>query len=101
MKIELIKIKHKWKKGGFHTNPNLGWGLILGVSLAIALWALAFGTLLFREVQREYVPEEAGQTQIRIVKKARLEKVLEYFSTREKFSQDMLSDPSPIIDPSI
>lgn len=102
MKIEFLKTKQKWKKGGFHTNPNIGWGLVLLVSTALCIWALAFGALLFRQTQEEYVADEsASGSQIRIVKKARVEKALEYFTKKEEASQEILEAPSAVIDPSL
>jgi hypothetical protein len=102
MKIELFKAKQKWRKGGFHTNPNVGWGLILVVSLLLILAALTFGGLLFLETRADYVPEESGNGgQIRIVKKARILQALEYFEEREERSREILIDGAPVVDPSL
>ena len=102
MKIEFLKTKQKWKKGGFHTNPNIGWGLVLLVSTALCIWALAFGAILFRRTQQEHVADEGGNgSQIRIVKKARVEKALEYFTKKEEVSKEIREAPTAVIDPSL
>ena len=47
------------------------------------------------------VPTGEIKGQITIVKKESIEKVLEYFSEREKKSNQILNSPSPVVDPSL
>jgi hypothetical protein len=102
MKIEIFKNKKKFKKGGFHTNPNIGWGIILLVTLFLTVLFLVFGIYLFVNTNKETtVPEADTGSHIKIVKKDRIDKVLEYFSSRENKSSDVLNSPSPLIDPSL
>lgn len=101
MKIELPKTRKKWKKGGFHTNPNIGWGIVLAIALVLVLAALALGVYLFVRTNQEYSGEPSPDSRIKIVKKERIIKVLEYFSSREQRSAEIIQNPSPVIDPSI
>lgn len=102
MKIEIFKNKKKFKKGGFHTNPNIGWELVLGVAAVLTIASISFGVYLFIETNKKFTtPDTDGSSEVKIVKKDRIEKVLEYFSLREQRSAAILISPSPIIDPSI
>lgn len=102
MKIEILKIKKKFKKGGFHTNPNIGWRIILFLVFFMIVISIIFGFYLFRKTNKEFVISNTEiKVQDNIVKKERLEKVLEYFSEREKKSTLILNSPSPIVDPSL
>ncbi len=102
MNIKIFKNKKKFKKGGFHTNPNIGWEIILFINLFLVAFILIFGVYLFMLTNKESEADgrESG-SQIKIVKKDRIDKVLEYFSLREKKSADILNSPSPLIDPSL
>lgn len=103
MKIEFFKIKKSFKKGGFHTNPNISWGIVLCLALVLIGSFFIFGYYLFTLTDKEFVvldsDIENGQT--RIVTKERIDKSLEYFSERVKKSIQILNSPAPIVDPSL
>ena len=102
MKIEILKIKKSFKKGGFHTNPNISWEFILCMALIVVLASFIFGFYLFKQINEEFVvPITNTDGQIEMVKKERIEKVLDYFSEREKKSTEILNSPAPIVDPSL
>ena len=102
MKIEIFKIKKNFRKGGFHTNPNVGWKIILFMVFFVIIASIIFGFYLFGKIDKEFaVPITETEVQEKIVKKERLEKVLEYFFLREKKSIEILNSPSPVIDPAL
>lgn len=102
MKLPTLKREKKFRKGGFHTNPNIGWELVLFLALLIAGALFAWGTLMFLDMSKEIkapsLGEDAGKTE---VDKERIEKVLEYFRAREKKSREIISTPAAIVDPSL
>jgi len=51
--------------------------------------------------QEPVLPASNESGQIPTVDKARIEKVLNYFSTREKESTQILSSPASVVDPSL
>ena len=102
MKIKIFKNKKSFKKGGFHTNPDNWWEIVLVIALIVVLALFVLGFYLFRKTNKELtVPEPENNEQIETVTRERIEKALEYFSEREKKSTEILNSPSPIIDPSL
>jgi hypothetical protein len=102
MKIKILKKEKKFKKGGFHTNPNISWEIVLGVAAFIILILAIFGFYLFQNISREStLPIADGEKQILIINTDRMEKALNYFSEREKKSAEILNFPVPIVDPSL
>jgi len=103
MKIEILKMKKSFKKGGFHTNPNIGWEFILCIAFVIILASFIFGFYLFKKTNEEFIIPitDTNGGQVEMVKKERIKNVLEYFSEREKKSIEILNSPSPIVDPSL
>lgn len=102
MKLEIFKPKKKFRKGGFHTNPNIGWEIILFIGLVLIIVALVFGIYFFAQVSKENTEAASGgSSQIKIVKKDRINKAIEYFSARREKSAEILNSPAPVIDPSL
>lgn len=102
MDLKIFKIKKSFKKGGLGLRPNTGWKIILYVAFVIILGSFVFGFNLFMQTNKEFVASVANTgEQIKIVKKERIQKVLEYFSLREKKSVEILNSPLPIVDPSL
>lgn len=106
MKINVPKIKIKrekiFKKGGFHTNPNISWVIMVCFMLAVLVGSVIFGLYLFMATEREFdAPAEPYGTGEKIANKERLEKVLEYFSERERKSAQILAAPASVVDPSL
>lgn len=101
MNLDFLKKKKKFKKGGIGVKPDLYWKYILFMTFFLILVSCAFGLYLFLKINSEsaiFVTDTQGQDTI---KKERINKVLEYFSEREKKSTEILNSPSPIIDPSL
>ena len=102
MKIEILKTKKNFKKGGFHTNPNVSWEVLLFIALILILLSFVFGFYLFRQINKEFILSDSeNNSQTKVIKKERIQKVLEYFSERQKKSAEMLNSPAPIVDPSL
>ncbi len=100
MEINFFKKKKKFRKGGMDIKPDLYWRYILYMVFVLIIASCAFGIYLFWGVNTESAPivNSSGQD---MIKKERLDKVLEYFSEREKKSVEILNSPSPIVDPSL
>ena len=101
MKIKLFKKKNNFKKKDFQLNPNLYWKLALGCALIMILFSFFFGYRLFTQINEDAVPSNAIDSgQVPIVSKDRIGKDLNYFSDREKKSEEIINSPSPLVDPS-
>ena len=101
MNLNFLKKKKKFKKGGLGIKPDLYWKYILCIAFLLIIFSCAFGLYLFMEINKESVLPVININEQNIVKKERIDKVLEYFSEREKKSLQILNSPSPIIDPSL
>ena len=100
MKLKFFKREKKFKKGGFHTNPDISWEAVLYLAFALAALSFVFGFLLLKEVGKESGNGELnGRGQTKVIEKERIDKALDYFAEREKKSAEILNSPSPIIDP--
>lgn len=92
-----LKKEKVFRKGGFHTNPDRWWeGLLLFTSV-LALTACAYGYLLFQKVDKEPVPSEGSLK--KMVEAGKIRETLGYFEERERKSGEILSSPSPFVDP--
>ena len=102
MEIKFLKRKKSFKKGSSEINPGFYWKLILGATILIILASFVFSFYLFMRIDKDPIlPAGSAEEQVKIIKKEEIEKVLEYFSEREKKSADILNSPSPVIDPSL
>lgn len=103
MKIEIFKKKAKvFKKGGFHTNPDVAWEVVIFMVLALGVGILIYSIFLFRNIDSSFsVPEANFDEQSKIVNENRIDKVLEYFSLREERTNQILVNPAPFVDPSL
>lgn len=102
MKIKIFKKEKSFKKGGFHTNPDICWEVVLYVAFALVVGILVFSFFLFKKTNKEFVtPAESSLSQTKTIKKERIEKVLEYFSEREKKSTGILNSSPQLVDPSL
>ncbi len=103
MSIKIFKKQKNFrKKTDLFLSPEVYWRFFLGIEFLLTLTSLFFGWHLFRQVNKEFVlPSENVVSKIEMVKKARINKALEYFSAREKKSAEILNSHSPISDPSL
>lgn len=102
MKITLFKKENSFKKKDFTFNQIFYWKLAVTLIFFSIIFSFFFGYCFFRRINQETVLPltNAGQ-QLPIVNKNRIEKVLNYFSEREKKSNEILNFPSPVVDPSL
>lgn len=98
---KIFKKKQKFRKGGFHTNPNIGWELIVGLAFIVAMGFLAHGSYLFIETNREFdapsLSDAVGKT---VLEKERMDTALEYFAERERKAAGIIAAPARVVDPS-
>ncbi len=101
MQIKFFKKEKKLKKDDLQINPDLYWNIILGLFFIAFIAISIFGYLFFETVNSPFVYENPNPiVQVETVKKGRLDKVLNYFTDREKKSADILNGVPPFIDPS-
>jgi hypothetical protein len=103
LKLDFLKIKKqkKFKKKSIEIDVNFYWKILLYVSLLIIIASFVYGILLFLKTNKDFkLPEAQTSSQLEKVKKDRINKILDYFSQKEKKSQDILELPSGVIDPS-
>ncbi|MEK7564515.1 MAG: hypothetical protein AAB510_03045 [Patescibacteria group bacterium] len=101
MNIKFLKIKKVFKKHSSNIKPEFYWQIMVYIVFILSIFSFLFGYQLFKEVSKEADIQINSQNKQEIVKKARLEKVLDYFEAREKRSDEIVASPSPIIDPSL
>src|SRR3989344_1891476 len=90
------------KKESFWLNINLYWKLAVCFVFVMDVVAYFFGYYLFVRVNKEFIlPHGAESGQVKTVKKERIDKILEYFSSRKQRSAEILNSPAPVVDPSL
>lgn len=101
MKIKFFKKEKVFKKGGFHTNPDISWEVVLYLAFALILASFVFGSYLIRAVNKEFSINENTNPQVKIIEKEKISKALQYFTEREKKSSEIINSPAPFVDPSL
>jgi hypothetical protein len=101
MKIDFLKRKKKFRKGGLGIKPDLYWRYILCATFVLILFFCVFGLYLFIEINKESTLLVTNINNQETIKKERIDKALEYFKEREKKSIEILNSRSPIVDPSL
>lgn len=102
MKIDFFKKEKSFKKKDFSFHPNLYWRIVAISAIIIILSTFLFSYRLFRQINQESIlPLANVDGQLPIVNKDRIEKVLNYFSEREKKSTEILNSRTSIVDPSL
>ncbi len=102
MDIKIFEKRKSFRKGGFHTNPNIGWQIILVLAFGVVVALFAFGFFLFRKANREFqAPSFSEEARGKLVDRARLDQALEYYAEKAADSAEILSLPAKVVDPSI
>ena len=102
MKITFFKKENSFKKKDFKLDSNFYWKIAVGIAFCSILFAIFFGFSFYIQISREPVlPASSDGGQVPTVRKDRIEKALNYFSTKEQKSNEILNSPSPLIDPSL
>lgn len=102
MNINFLKSKKSYKKQDYQIDPEMYWKVILYIALIIVTVFVVYDFSVFTEVNNDPAVSSVNiNDQIEKNRKKRIESFLEYFSQREKKSDDISNSPSPVVDPSI
>lgn len=102
MKIKFFKKENNFKKKNFAFSPNLCWKFAIGSAFVLILLSSFLSYRLFTQTNQEPVLSAMNESgQVPMVKKDRIEKVLNYFLERNQKSAKILNSPAPVIDPSL
>ncbi|MBP6883963.1 MAG: hypothetical protein KBC06_01895 [Candidatus Pacebacteria bacterium] len=102
MKLEFFKKQKNFKKGGFHTNPDVCWEIVLYVACGVVVAILFFSFFLFKQIDEGFTAAEVeSNIQMKSANQERIDKVLNFFFLREEKSKEILSSPAPFVDPSL
>ncbi len=102
MKINFFKKEKNIKKENLRFDISLYWKISVFIMLFVIPWVMFFGYSFFMKINKEPVLEVDGTSgQIEKIRKDRINKVLEYFSLKNQKSEQILTTPSSIVDPSI
>lgn len=101
MEINLFKTKKSFKKKNLELRPELYWKIMVAIVAVSIIASFVFGYNLFNEIRADLSSYTENFNKKQPVRKERLQRALEYFSSREKKSEDILSSPAPVVDPSI
>jgi len=101
MGMKFLKKKRDFIKEDMDIKPSLYWRYILYMTFVLIIISCIFGAYLFMKVNKKLDLPNINLSEQGIVKKERINKVLEYFKEREDKSIEILNSPSPIVDPSL
>jgi hypothetical protein len=102
MNFKFLKIKKSFKKESFAIDPNLYWRFVSVIAIVSTIFLFGVGFSAFKDLNKES-PTDTSTTQEekKLSKKERIDEILEYFEAREIKSQEIISSPSEVIDPSL
>jgi uncharacterized membrane protein SpoIIM required for sporulation len=102
MNIKFIKFKKKFKKHDLWSNVNFYWKICVLIVVGVIILSLVFSYYLFVKVNKKYDTSTISESDlVETIKKARLDKALEYFDKRAERSKEILYTIPPAIDPSL
>jgi hypothetical protein len=101
MDLKFLKKQKKFKKASLIIKPDLYWRYLIYMTFFLILVSCVFGFYLFIKINKEPILPVVSTGGEGLIKKERINKVLEYFKERENKSIEILNSPSPIIDPSL
>ena len=102
MKINILKKRNSFKKKSYTPSASFYWRITILCTFIIILSSFCFGYYVFTQTEKELVlPATKDSGQVPTVNKNRITNVLNYFSTREQTSNQILISPAPVVDPSL
>lgn len=101
MQLHFSNHKINFKKKRLAPNPYFYWKIIVTLLLVLTLISFGFGYSMFTQTTDDQASteEEVGRKQP--IEKEKIQKVLEYFSVREKKSIEIIGSTVHIVDPSL
>ncbi|MCX6747767.1 MAG: hypothetical protein NTW98_02370 [Candidatus Nomurabacteria bacterium] len=99
---KFLNKKRELKKSSWVINPDIYWRYLIVLSAVLMVVLFAFAFYLFSNINSKNVEEEnVNVVRLQTINKERLDNVIEYFSKREKVSENIIRLPSRVIDPSL
>lgn len=103
MQIKFFKSKQNFlKKKSLQGKPDFFWKIILVLCFILLILSFILGLFTFKQIEKELdLSTKNSNGKVEITQKERIEKILEYFSNREKKSMEILDSTLLISDPSL
>ena len=101
-KLKFWQRKKVWKKETLQINPNLYWRYLLALVALVVAGSFIFGIYIYIQIKKEPLSvqssSEEGQ---RTGQRDMILEKLQYFEARKIRSDEILKNPSPVVDPSV
>lgn len=102
MKFPNFKRQKNFRKGGFHTNPDVCWEIVIYVAFVVTIGVLIYGVYLFHQIDKNFsAPDLDASKELHSVNQDRINQDLQFFSARDAKSLQILTSPAPFVDPSL
>ncbi len=95
------KTRKSFIKKEIESKPESVWKAALYLGVILVIGGFAFGGYVFTRVNRESTALPAESSGVETVKKERIEDALLYFAGKETKSAIIITQPAPIVDPSL
>ena len=102
MKIKFFKIKKDYRKENFEINSDVYWKILVIFFTLTIFTSFIFAYNIFIQTNKDDVPVfENNNDKIGNKEKENMKDVLEYFSNREKKSEEIMNSSVSVVDPSL
>jgi hypothetical protein len=100
--MEILKFKKDFTKKDYQINPDIYWKILLSMSFVIMVTSFFYGSFVFSEMNKDTAIIGVNTNDKTIEeRKIRIDKILGYFTEKEKKSESILESTSTIVDPSL
>ena len=99
--LDILKRKKKFGKKNTEPNPEVYWAMILFLSFGLILASFVFGSLLFSDINTEDPAASPDGGKLGKISQKRIDARLKVYEERQNTSQEIISSPSPVVDPSL
>ena len=102
MKIKLFKKQNNFKKKDFVFHLNFYWRIIILCAIVMVFSSFLFGYRFFVKINQRPVSQFTNKESMAdALNQNNILKALNYFSEKERRSNEILNSPSMVVDPSL
>ncbi len=101
MQINFLKKGTSFKKKRLAPDPYFYWKIIVTALFVLTIFSFGFGYVMFTETKDDIITTDKYITKKQPIEKEKIQKVIEYFSIRDKKSQEIINSTLRVVDPSL